>query len=233
MDKLINEEIFEIILEKAFVEHEKEEQKTYPDDEELEKQYPANKKKIRKYLRILKEKAYGRKSVRMYVGRAAVVILCMISLFSGLIMINSDVKASLEVVVLKLYDNYTEFIFNKTPDGFESYELEDFEIGYIPENFELQFDNYYNDIRDLYFCNKKKDEAFFVIQIFDNTNTSVFVDNEQMLQKKIKIRGKEAWIMYNEFEDCGSLMIPDEKFSIFIVGDLSKKELIKIGENIK
>ena len=87
--------------------------------------------------------------------------------------------------------------------------------------------------RDLYFCNKKKDEAFFVIQIFDNTNTSVFVDNEQMLQKKIKIRGKEAWIMYNEFEDCGSLMIPDEKFSIFIVGDLSKKELIKIGENIK
>ena len=151
MDKLINEEIFEIILEKAFVEHEKEEQKTYPDDEELEKQYPANKKKIRKYLRILKEKAYGRKLVRMYVGRAAVVILCMISLFSGLIMINSDVKASLEVVVLKLYDNYTEFIFNKTPDGFESYELEDFEIGYIPENFELQFDNYYNDIRDLYF----------------------------------------------------------------------------------
>ena len=103
----------------------------------------------------------------------------------------------------------------------------------IPENFEVQFDNYYHDIRDLYFCNKKKDEAFFVIQIFDNTNTSVFVDNEQMLQKKIKIRGKEAWIMYNEFEDCGSLMIPDEKFSIFIVGDLSKKELIKIGENIK
>lgn len=233
MDKLFNEEIFDFLLEKAFVKHEKELQKTYPDDEELEKEYPISRKKIRRYKNIIKEKEYGKKLIWMYVNRAAVAFLCIISLIFGFVMTNSEVRASVESVVLKWYDKYTEFVFNETSGGFDSYKLEDFKIGYIPENFELQHEEIYDDMRDVCFINTKKDDAIFVIQIFDTAQTSVFVDNEQMLFEKTKIGSNEAWIMYNDADGYGSLLIVDTKFSILVVGDLSKEEIIKIAVNIK
>lgn len=233
MDKLFNEELFEFLLEKAFVQHEEELQKTYPDDEELEKTYPTNRKKIRRYKKIIKEKEYGRKLIWMYVNRAAVAFLCIISLIFGLVMTNSEVRASVENVVLKWYDKYTEFVFNETSDEFDSYKLEDFKIGYIPEDFELQYEENYGDLRDICFINTKKEEAIFVVQIFDNDRTSVFVDNEQMSYEKTKIGSHEAWLMYNDADRYGSLLIVDTKFSILIVGDLSKEDIIKIARNIK
>lgn len=233
MDKLFNEELFDVLLEKTFVEHERKVQKTYPDDEELEKKYPTNRKSVKKYKRIFKEKEYGRKLIWLYVNRAAVVFLCIISLFFSFVMINYEVRASVENVILNWYDKYTEFIFNKTSDEFDSYELEDYKIGYIPEDFELQYEENFDDIRDMCFMNTEKDDAIFVIQIFDPDKTSVCVDNEQMLYKKTEIGSREAWIMYNDAEEYGSVLVADTKFSILVVGDLSKEEIIKVAENIK
>lgn len=233
MDKLLNEEIFDSLLEKAFFKYEKQLQKTYPDDEELEKEYPTSRKKIRRYRNILKEKEYRRKSIWLYVNRAAVAFLCIISLIFGLVMLNSDVRASVEKVILKLHDKYTEFVFNVTADEFASYDLEDFEIGYIPEDFEVLNENIYDDMKYIDFINTKKGDAMIVIQIFDSAQTSVGIDNEQMTYEKMKIGSNEAWLMYNEKENCGSLLIVDNKFSILVFADLSKEELIKIGENIR
>ncbi len=233
MDKLLNEGMFEILLKEAFFKYEKQVQKAYPDDEELEKEYPTSRKKIRKYKNIVKEKEYGRKLIWVYMNRAAVAFLCIISLLFGLIMTNSEVRASVETVVLKWYDKYTEFIFSATSDGFASYELEDFEIGYIPEDFDLQHDEILDDIRDMWFINTEKGDAICVIQIFNTDQTSVFVDNEQMVYEKTKIGSNEAWMMYNAGDGYGSLLVADAKFSILVVGDLSKEELIKIAENIK
>lgn len=233
MDKLLNEGLFEVLLEKAFFKHEKELQKTYPDDETLNKEYPVSEKKIRKYKNIAKEKAYGKKLMWVYLNRAAIVFLCIISLLFGLIMINSEVRASVELVVLEWYDKYTEFVFNKVSDGFDSYQLEDFEIGYIPENFELQYDEYYDDLRDMCFINTEEDDSILVIQIFDVAHTSIFVDNEQMLYEKTKIGSDEAWLMYNDDDEYGSLLIVGNKYSVLIVGDVRKDEIIRIAENIK
>jgi hypothetical protein len=156
MDKLLNEEIFDSLLEKAFFNYEKQLQKTYPDDEELEKEYPTSRKKIRRYRNILKEKEYRRKSIWLYVNRAAVAFLCIISLIFGLVMLNPDVRASVEKVILKLHDKYTEFVFNVTADEFASYDLEDFEIGYIPEDFEVLNENIYDGMKYIDFINTKK-----------------------------------------------------------------------------
>lgn len=56
MDKFLNEELFEVVLEKAFIEHEKDLLKSYPDDVELEREYPISKKEIRRFKNIVKEK---------------------------------------------------------------------------------------------------------------------------------------------------------------------------------
>ena len=59
MDKVLNEDIFDFLLEKAFVRYEKDLQKTYPDISELETEYSVSRRKIRKYINILKEKQGG------------------------------------------------------------------------------------------------------------------------------------------------------------------------------
>ena len=233
MDKVLNEDIFDFLLEKAFVRYEKDLQKTYPDIAELEKEYPASRRKIRKYINILKEKQYGKKIIWIYAGRAAVVLLCMFSLLFGLIMTNSEARASVETVMLKWYDKYTEFIFNEVPADFSSYELADFEMGYIPEGFELLYDDVFSDIRDTCYMNTKNSDMMLDIQIFDSAQTSVFVDNEKMLFEKMKIGSNDAWIMYNDAEGYSSLLIADTKYSILVVGDLSKEEIIKVAKNIR
>ena len=233
MDKLLNEGLFEVLLEKSFFKHEKELQKTYPDDEELEKEYPTSRRKVRRYINILKEKKYGKKLIWMYASRAAVAFLCVISLLFGFVMINSEVRASVEKVFFIWYDKYTEVVFNETSDDFSSYELEDFEIGYIPEGFELQYETNLDDMRLSGFINTKKEDSLIDIQIFDGTQASIGIDNEQMLYEKIKIGSNDAWIMYNDEAEYGCLLVVYGKISILVVGDLSKEEIIKVAENIK
>lgn len=232
MNKSFNEEIFDNLLEKAFLKFEKDLQKTYPNEKELGKAYPINRKTIRNYKRILKEKENGRKFILKYVSSAAVAILCIISLFFGVILTNSGVRASVEKVVLVWHDKYTEFIYNRTSSDFSSYEVEDFEIGYIPVGFELQFENCLDSIRLISFANTQKEDETIDIQIFDD-QTSVCFDNDYMSYEKIKIGSNEAWLMYNDDEKYGSLLVVYDKISVMVVGYLSKEEIIKVARNIK
>lgn len=233
MDKFLNEELFEIVLEKAFIEHEKEVLNSYPDDVELESKYPISKKEIRKFKNIAKEKEYGKKLIWVYLNRAAVVVLCVISLFFALIMTSAEVRAAIENVILKWYDKYTEFVFTETPSGFVSEKIEDVEIGYIPEGFELEFEENLEKQRFLYYVNSSNLNEDISVNIFYNTDTASFFDNENLEYKKMFVDAHEMWIMYDELKGVGSIVVIGSNITTNITGYLTKDELIKIGRNIK
>jgi hypothetical protein len=233
MDKFLNEELFEIILEKAFTEHEKEVLKSYPDDVELESKYPISKKEIRKFKNIAKEKEYGKKLIWVYLNRAAVVVLCVISLFCALIMTSSEVRAAVENVILKWYDKYTEFVFTETPSGFVSEKIEDVEIGYIPEGFELEFEEKLEKRRFLYYVNSANLNEDISVNIFYNADTASFFDNENLEYKKKLIDDHEIWVMYDDLKGVGSIVVIGSNITTNITGYLTETELIKIGRSIK
>ena len=180
MDKFLNEELFEVVLEKAFIEHEKDMLKSYPADDELESEYPISKKEIRRFKNIVKEKEYGKKLIRVYLERAAVIVLCMISLFFALIMTSPEVRAAVEKVILKWYDKYTEFIFTDVSIGFDAEKVEDVEIGYVPEDFILDFEEEEKQ-RFLYYKNSNDEEKYLTIEIFYSENTNISMDNERYI----------------------------------------------------
>lgn len=234
MDKFLNEELFEVVLEKAFIEHEKEVLKSYPDDVELEREYPISKKEIRRFKNIVKEKEYGKKLIRVYFERAAVVVLCMISLFFALIMTTSpEVRAAVENVILKWYDKYTEFIFTESTTGLVAEEIEDVEIGYIPEKFNLEFEERLETQFYAYYLSEADANKFFTINVFINNNGTLAFDNESLEYENIEISGQEAWLMYDDEEANGGIVIVGKSITIDIAGYLSKEELVKIAENIK
>ena len=233
MDKFLNEELFEVVLEKAFIEHEKELLKSYPDDVELEREYPISKKEIRRFKNIVKEKEYGKKLIRVYFDRAAVVVLCMISLFFTLVMTNSEVRAAVENVILKWYDKYTEFIFTEATTGLVAEKIEDVEIGYIPEGFELSFEDNMEIECFKQYTHIDDPSSNFILSVFYNNEENLFYDNEKLKYKEILINSKEAWIAYDEIEKKGGIILLGDCVSVNIAGNLSEDELIKIAENIK
>lgn len=233
MDKFLNEELFEVVLERAFIEHEKDLLKSYPDDVELEREYPISKKEIRRFKNIVKEKEYGKKLVRVYLERAAVVVLCMISLFFALVMTSPEVRAAVENVILKWYDKYTEFIFTESTTGLVAEKIEDVEIGYVPDGFDLVFDNKTEYEISLYYQNINNLNEDINIKIFYNDDAVIFTDNEKMTYEKIDLNSNnESWILYNDEEKYGTVVIVGENISVSIVAFVEKNELLKIAENI-
>lgn len=233
MDKFLNEELFEVVLEKAFIEHEKDMLKSYPADDELESEYPISKKEIRRFKNIVKEKEYGKKLVRVYLERAAVIVLCMISLFFALVMTSPEVRAAVENVILKWYGKYTEFIFTESTTGLVAEKIEDVEIGYIPEEFNLEFEERLETQIYAYYLSEADANKFFTINVFINNNGTLAFDNESLEYENMEISGQEAWLMYDDEEANGGIVIVGKSITIDIAGYLSKEELVKIAENIK
>ena len=233
MDKFLNEELFEVVLEKAFIEHEKELLKSYPADDELESEYPISKKEIRRFKNIVKEKEYGKKLVRVYLERAAVIVLCMISLFFALIMTSPEVRAAVENVILKWYDKYTEFIFTESTTGLVAEKIEDVDCLYMPTNYELISDEIGEDTRNIFYTNKVNTDLYLLIEILRNHNATVSFDNEQLEYEKTIIGTNECWLMYNDMETYGGIVITNDSLTVKITGYVEKDDLIKIAENIK
>lgn len=234
MDKFLNEELFEIVLEKAFIEHEKEVLNSYPDDVELESKYPISKKEIRKFKNIAKEKEYGKKLIWVYLNRAAVVVLCVISLFCALIMTSSEVRAAVENVILKWYDKYTEFVFSETSGSDPVLNnISDIEINYIPDGYELTSDDVLDDSRHLFYFHINDAEKYITIDIFENKSASIAFDNEILNYKKIDSIFAETWLMYDDKEKIGGVIIVEENISIKVFGYLCEDELLNIINSIK
>lgn len=232
MNKFLNDELFEIILEKAFIEHEKEEQKAYPDDKELEKRFPISKKEIRKFKRAAKEKEYGQKLVTVYLKRVAVIVLCMVSLFFALMMTSPEVRAAARNVILKWYDKYTEFVFSQESNGLVAEKIEDVEIGYILDGFELEFEEKLEEKILLYFVNANKPDFDLAIEVFYNESAVVSYDNEHSDYEQVSINSGESWYMYNKDENKRGLILVGEYVTVNITGYISETDLFKIAENI-
>ena len=233
MDKFLNDALFEVVLEKAFVEHEKEELKFYPDDRELAEKYPISKKEVRRLRNIVKEKEYGKKLIRVYFDKASVVILCIISMFFALIMTSSEVRASVGNVILKWYEKYTEFVFSETSNGNNVLNsISNVKINYIPDGYELMSDDVLADARYLFFVHDNDVEKYITIDIFENESTSVAFDNEILNYERIDSIFAETWLMYDDKEGIGGVIIVEENISIKVFGYLHEEELFNIINSI-
>ncbi len=83
-----NEDVFDAVLKRAFCDYTDEQLASYPDCETLAKKYPLPKKEKRAFDRAAKEVKYGKTLVRVYLSRAALIFLCIITLGTGLLIIN-------------------------------------------------------------------------------------------------------------------------------------------------
>lgn len=115
---------------------------------------------------------------------------------------------------LKGWNNY--YIFEKAPEGYELVYAED-------------------DGIDKLLIYEKEDNRIEFTQT--DTMPTITVDNEQTERKDVKVKGKDAFLFYNESSGVKFLMWleNDNYFEIFSYSDyyLSDNELIELAENLK
>lgn len=227
----MNEDLFDAVLQRVFCDYTDEQLDSYPDCEMLAKKYPLPKKEKRAFDRTVKEAKYKKSLVRVYLSRAAVIFLCIIALGAGVMMTSPTVRAAARNVIIEWFEKYTHFSFVATDVGENDFEnVEDVKIGYVPDGYELYYvDEFPGNTTYIYTCN----DVDYTIDVFENEATDLFPDNERSKYTKTKINGHEAWIIFDEKNVNGSLILVGAKVSVCIVGNLPKNELIKIAESIK
>ena len=231
MQDKLNEDLFEAVLQRAFCDYTDKQLDSYPDCETLAKKYSLPKKEKRAFDRAIKEAKYKKPLIRVYLSRAAVIFLCIVALGAGAMMASPTVRAAAKNVIIEWFEKYAHFSFVSTEAGASDFEnIEGVEIGYIPKGFELvNTDKSPFSITYFYYSADKE----YYIDVFSNNENELFADNENSEYKEIEINNRQSWIVYDDSNDYGSLIITGSKISVSISGNLPKKELIKIAENIK
>lgn len=231
MQDKLNEDLFDAVLQRVFCDYTDEQLDSYPDCETLAKKYPLPKKEKRAFDRTVKEAKYKKSLVRVYLSRAAVIFLCIIALGAGVMMTSPTVRAAARNVIIEWLEKYTHFSFVATDVGENDFEnIEDVKIGYVPDSFELvNTDKSPFSITYFYYSSDKE----YYIDVFKNNENELLADNENSGYEEIEINNRQSWIVYDDSNNYGSLILTGSKISVSISGTLPKNELIKIAESIK
>ena len=232
MNKDLREEVFDTVLASAFAEYVDEETESMPSKEELAKMYPIPKDGLKKIKRAIKKKRPKSKAL-IYLQRVAVVFLAAVALFAGVMAMSTEVRSAVSNAIISWFDKFASVDFGDEPAVPAKIinNVDDFEIGYVPEGLELadcikEYDN-----RKLTYISNGAE--FIHISLFSSNSTDYSGDIELSEYEPIMINDNEGHIFYSENEKSGSLFFEYNGYTVMISCILDKNELIKVAENIK
>lgn len=106
-----------------------------------------------------------------------------------------------------------------------------FEIGYVPEGYELYDDSCRPQRLSLLY--DKNGETSLSIKITKKEHVAFYIDNERTTHSLLTVNGREAQMWYNYEEGCGTLLVAYEECVVKVFACDTPEEIIKIAENIK
>ncbi len=229
----LNEELFDVFLIEALRQVEEEElQKSEQFFEEHKMEdYIPSKRFVRRIKRAYRmhciRHAWNSKGLR----RAASVLLTA-GIVSGSLIFLADANG------FSLYE--TAFLRKERYTSIETYKQivsEDYEGSleyfyfpkYIPVDFEIVDEK---EVEHYSYIRFKKDAHYFFICQWDNSEKrTTLIDTEKSMVTEIEIKGKKGF--YTEKEDIKTLYLNMGNISINISGNIGKKYLFRIAENLE
>ncbi len=207
-----------------------------PSDDELAKMYPVPEGGAKKYVKLYKKSVRKKKRTPWtVVKRAAVIFLAIVSAVFAILMTNDDVRAAVFESIAKWFDGHIEIDYNEaqTPSDNEKESIYDFEIGYIPEDYELFEKHEWDTIRSFRYWRNNDEDRVIIIKIATSAGTSINLDRDHSEYEHTMINGMDTYIIYDHNENMGSVVMGNKEFTIRVAGDVDYDELLKIAENIK
>lgn len=205
-----------------------------PSDEELVKTFPPNfkhKRLLRKYVK--REKHLRAQPLPLiYLKRAAIIVLSVITISFGLLMTNIEVRAAVKKAVVEFFDKYVRISFTDSEtNDINAISIDSFMIEYIPNGF-LTVDEYESDDMRAYTYSNDEDKYLTII-INLNADAEDNIDIEENDFSRINIGEYECFLLYNADGPDGTIVFSYNNYSFSVSGLLERDELIKVVENIK
>lgn len=228
----LNEQLFDVFLAEALRQIEEEElQKSEKLFEERKTEdYVPSKRFARRIKRAYRMYAIKR-SLRSWTMRRAVSILLIVVISGSLIFLAEANGFSLYETIFLREERYTSIQTYKQIIA-EDHE-ESMEYFYFPKYIPIEFkivDQYTSD-SDRYIRMQKGEKYFCISQWSNSLNRVVKNDTEKSIITKIEIDGKKGF--YSEKEGKRSIYLNTGRISINIYGNIGKKELFRMAENLE
>lgn len=229
----LNEQLFDVFLAEALRQIEEEElQKSEKlfEEHKMEDDVPSKRfaRKIKRAYRVYAIKH----SLRSWTMRRAVSILLIVVMISGSLIFLAEANGfSLYETIFLREERYTSIQTYKQIIA-EDHE-ESMEYFYFPKYIPIEFkivDQYTSD-SDRYIRMQKGEKYFCISQWSNSLNRVVKNDTENSVIINIEFDGKNGF--YSEKEGKQSIYLNTGRISINIYGNIGKKELFRMAENLE
>ncbi len=229
MTDKFDEILFDGMLKAAFNEKFEEEAAQYPPDEELTKLYPMPKKLKMEIQRRLDKKNRRTPKYVIYLKRAAVIALVLVSVSFATLMTSAQVRDA----VVSWFGDFINFDFSPKEEvgKFEATSIDELSIEYIPEGFELVSEVDDNEAYFAYYMNSSNQHI--MISFAETDISDVSTDIEKHNYSKIEINSYYVYITYDDNQMNGTIIWGNENLTVNVAASASREELIKIAKGIK
>lgn len=197
-----------------------------PDNHELQKRYQLSDEFYQKMERMIEgqEKKARRKKIRQFAAVAAAAVLVLFGVT------NPQTISKAGQWLIRWYDDHSSFQFVEDAGHIE---VPRYELGYVPEGYKLELDDYFAGGEDILYYN---DEGKCLNFSSGLISYGLEVDNKN--KDFLKITGSRGEIIYYlrarnpEDESSMTWISEDGTLKFCLVGSFSQEELLKIQREI-
>lgn len=172
---------------------------------------------------------------RNTLSKAAIIILSLCIGAFSLIMTSPQARADFKNAVMEFYETHIKFYFisgDETAIDFKDYES--ITAHYTPQGFTLK--ERYDEYEAVGYRYENEAENFvYDIYVSLNEGLAIHTDNYKNNVEEISISGRDAYLISqeNNTEPYSTLIIPGNKITVTVYGQLDKDEIIKVGQSLK
>ncbi len=198
-----------------------------PDNHELQQRYELSDVFYQKMERMIEcqEKKARRKKTRRFVAAAAGIILVLFGV------VNPQTISKAGQWLIRWYHDHTSFQFVEDAGHIE---VPRYELGYVPEGYRLELDDYSSPGGYMLYYNKEGKYLDFSYGVVDS---GLEIDNEN--KDFLKITGSRGEIIYYlrardpEEESSMVWLSEDGMLKFSLMGNFPEEEMLKIQRSIR
>lgn len=219
----MTEKVFERLLEEAVCKMAQEEEQSYPSRSELQERYRLSDR----FYQRMEQLILKVEQREMRKGRRIKAAICAACLLLFIIWWHPDILVKAKVNIWEWLRTYVSFHFE-----WQGFKIQEYKIDYVPDEYEIVFDNLNENIRTVIFQNKSGDKIELVYTFIENR---MEIDNKG---KEFKILYEDEVPVYYLESDIGEeniLIWEDEEHDIVftLISALDYDEMNKIRRGIQ
>ena len=229
-------EISDTMLASALIKVKSCEVSSIPDNDKIDHTFSADfEKRMNKLISSFDKKEKSISFFRNTLKRAAVIILTLCIGAFSLVMISPEARADFKNAVMEFYETHIKFYFitgDEVAGDFTNYKS--ITAAYVPQGFTLK--EKYDEYEAVgYRYENKADGLAYDIYVSLNDGLAVHTDKDKNNVENIKVSGRDAYLIAgeNEGKPYSTLIIIGNKITVTIYGQLTREEIISVGESLK